>query len=114
LAADIETACRVSDWDQRPRRCAKPKILDRVFRRDAFSIEIIPIIVASPSKGPAVRPAPPKRWVSGSQMRRPPNCAKKRCFARERLIDNLTTPRPLDMALLARVPRRAAAGRGKW
>jgi len=42
LAADVETACRVTGRDPRPRRCAKAKILDRVFRRDAFSIFISP------------------------------------------------------------------------
>jgi hypothetical protein len=55
LAADLETACRVAGRDRRPSPRVRSNILDRVFRRDAFSVEIISIILAGPSKGPAAR-----------------------------------------------------------
>ena len=38
LAADVETAWRVTGRDRGPGGRAKPNILDRVFRRDAFSM----------------------------------------------------------------------------
>ena len=110
MAADVETACRVTGRDPRPRRCAKAKILDRVFRRDAFSIEIIPIILAGPSKGLATRSNPPRQRTapgSAGAMRSSARRANNHCFWGESLIGNFTCPCPLDVAGLARLRLRA-------